>query len=139
MVGAAATRQQTELNADLRMTAPPTAPSAGYYRVVDILFMGGMDAHQSFDRFDHALGVADQIAVGRAERVLKPHAPARTSYFTSVTGTSVKCSSCVATEPRSRLRTPPSPLVPIMMYATCSSRAKRSIVAATAPRSERVT
>ncbi len=50
-----------------------------------------------------------------------------------------KCSSCVVTEPSSRPRTPPSPLVPMMMCVTCSSRATRSIVSAIPPRSERVT
>jgi hypothetical protein len=39
------------------------APSARHHRVVDILLRGGMNPHQGFERFDHALGVADQIAV----------------------------------------------------------------------------
>ncbi len=61
-----------------------------------------------------------------------------TVYLTSVTGTSAKCSSWLATEPSSRPRTPPSPLVPMTMCSTCSSRATRSIVAAMPPRSRRV-
>jgi hypothetical protein len=48
----------------------------------------------------------------------------RVRYFTSVTGTSTRCSTCVVTEPRSRPRTPPNPLVPMMMCVTVSSRAK---------------
>jgi hypothetical protein len=31
--------------------------------VVDILFLRRMDAHQGFDRLDHALGVANEVAV----------------------------------------------------------------------------